>query len=128
MSGELRQSQKSQLAVAIAQGTSVAKWARATRCPNGRPTGGPTSPKVRAEVESIAAAPSIGRSAGWPSVPPGPSMGSSTLGENAESESVKLSALRAVLSDMMAVSKFAGLEDRVTEIEEQLHARTGNAS
>ena len=42
------------------------------------------------------------------------------LGESAASESVKLAALRAVLSDMMAVSKFGGLEDRIsTDIEEQ---------
>ena len=32
--------------------------------------------------------------------------------------SVKLAALRAILSDMMAVSQFAGLEQRITEIEE----------
>ena len=32
-----------------------------------------------------------------------------------------LTALRAVLSDMMAVSQFAGLEQRMTEMEEQLN-------
>jgi hypothetical protein len=50
------------------------------------------------------------------------------LGKNAVKESVKLAALRAVFSDMMAVSKFAGLEDRVTELEEQFGDRTGNTS
>ena len=40
--------------------------------------------------------------------------GIAKLAENAESESVKLAALRAILSDMMAVSEFAGLEDRMT--------------
>ena len=49
------------------------------------------------------------------------------LGESAASESVKLAALRAVLSDMMAVSKFGGLEDRMTDIEEQIRDRTGNS-
>ena len=44
------------------------------------------------------------------------------LGKSAASESVRLSALRAVVSDMMAVSKFGGLEDRMTQIEEQIHA------
>ena len=50
------------------------------------------------------------------------------LGESAASESVRLSALRAVMSDLIAVSNFAGLELRVAELEEQFHARTGNAS
>ncbi len=50
------------------------------------------------------------------------------LGEIAASESVKLSALRAILSDMMKVNEYAGLELRITEIEEQLHDRTGNAN
>ena len=49
-------------------------------------------------------------------------MGSSTLGENAASESVRLSALRAVMSDFIAVSNFAGLEGRVADLEEQFHA------
>jgi hypothetical protein len=34
-------------------------------------------------------------------------------------------APRAILSDMMAVSKFAGLEHHVTEFEEQLNDRAG---
>jgi hypothetical protein len=48
------------------------------------------------------------------------------LAKSADSDSVKLSALRAILSDMMAVSKFTGLEHRVTELEEQFNDRTGN--
>ena len=48
------------------------------------------------------------------------------LAENAESESVRLAALRAVFSNMMAVSEFAGLEHRMAQIEEQLHDGTGN--
>jgi hypothetical protein len=50
------------------------------------------------------------------------------LAKGAASESVKLAALRAVLSDMMAVSKFGGLEDRVTQVEEKVNASTGNKS
>jgi len=52
--------------------------------------------------------------------------GIAKLAKDAESESVKLTALRAILSDMMAVSQFAGLEQRMTEIEEQLHERTAS--
>ena len=49
-------------------------------------------------------------------------------GESAASESVRLSALRAVMSDRIAVSNFAGLEVRVTALEEQTSARTDNKS
>jgi len=52
--------------------------------------------------------------------------GIAKLAKDAESEPVKLTALRAILSDMMAVSQFAGLEQRMTEIEEQLHERTAS--
>jgi hypothetical protein len=54
--------------------------------------------------------------------------GIAKLAKSADSESVKLAALRAILSDLMAVSKFAGLEHRVTELEEQFNDRTANTS
>jgi hypothetical protein len=41
----------------------------------------------------------------------------------AESESVQLRAWRAILADMMSVSKFSVLEYRMTEIEEELDKR-----
>ena len=47
------------------------------------------------------------------------------LGETADSESVRLSANKAVFSTMISVSKFTLLEKRMNEIEEILHARTG---
>jgi hypothetical protein len=45
------------------------------------------------------------------------------LGANAESESVRLRALRTIFVDMMAVSKYSGLEGRLAEIEEKLDER-----
>ena len=77
-------------------------------------------PKVRTRSSRIAAAPSIGPSVGWPQRVTWAADGIAKLAENAASESVRLAALRAILSDMMAVSDFAGLEERITEIEEQL--------
>src|SRR5271167_3851770 len=53
--------------------------------------------------------------------------GITDLADNAKSESVRLSALRAMLRDMMAVSQFSGLEVRMAEVEEQLRERVGNA-
>ena len=45
------------------------------------------------------------------------------LAEEARSESVRLAALRSMLSDMMAVADFAGLEARIAKLEEQDRVR-----
>jgi hypothetical protein len=45
------------------------------------------------------------------------------LAEDARSESVRLAALRSMLSDMMAVADFAGLEGRIAKLEEQDRVR-----
>ena len=50
------------------------------------------------------------------------------IANDAESDSVWLRAARAIFSDMMAVSKYSGLEGRMTEIEEKLLERAGGAS
>src|ERR1017187_2398007 len=50
------------------------------------------------------------------------------IANDAESDSVRLRAARAIFSDMMAVSKYSGLEGRMTEIEEKLLERAGGAS
>ena len=50
------------------------------------------------------------------------------LAGNAESEAVKLSALRAIYSEMIAASRFGDLDDRVTELEEWASEDAGNAS
>ena len=50
------------------------------------------------------------------------------LAKEARSETVKLRAIRAILADMMAVSKFSGLECRMADIEEQLRARVDDAN
>jgi hypothetical protein len=52
--------------------------------------------------------------------------GIANLAQEADSESVQLRAWRAILADMMAVSKFSDLEYRMAEIEEQLDKRTGH--
>jgi hypothetical protein len=41
------------------------------------------------------------------------------LADNAKSESVRLAALRSILSDIMAISNFTGLEERIARLEEQ---------
>jgi hypothetical protein len=85
-----------------------------------------TEPKVRAKIDTYrrrAVDQAIGRLAMRVSWAAG---GIVKLAKDANSESVKLAALRSIFSNMMAVSKFAGLDDRVTDIEEQLNERTGS--
>ncbi len=55
-----------------------------------------------------------------------PAKGIAALSENAVSESVKLAALRAIFSNMMAVSEFSSLDERMTLIEERLDERDRN--
>jgi hypothetical protein len=49
------------------------------------------------------------------------------LATDADSQSVQLAALRAIFSNMMAVSEFAALEERMTQIEEQLRGQDGSS-
>jgi hypothetical protein len=127
MSEEHRPSKKTQLALAVAQGESVAEWARTNEVPRRTAFRWAKEVSVRTAVESFRRRSidrAVGRMAGranWAV------KGITTLAAGAESESVRLRALRAMLSDMMAVAKFSGLEQRMTQIEVQLNERVGNA-
>ena len=122
---ELPQKKKTQLAVAMAQGVSVSAWARGNDVPKRTAYRWAAEPNVRATAESCrrrALDRAVGRMANRATWAVDQIV---ALGANAESESVKLSALRAVLSDMMKVSEFSVLEVRMTEIEEELRVRNG---
>ena len=127
MPGERPRSPKTDLALAIANGTSVTAWARANEVPKRTAFRWAREPKVRAAVESSrlrAVDRAVGRMARrvtWATDE------IAKLAKGAVSESVKLTALRAILSDMMAVAEFAGLEQRMAKIEEQLDERTEGA-
>src|SRR5260370_17683896 len=104
MSGEQRKTRVSELATTIAEGNSVAEWARANKVPERTAYRWARDPRVRAEVESRrrrAVDEAIGRMAQrvtWAT------SGIATLAEHAKSESVRLAPLRSILSDMMAPS------------------------
>jgi hypothetical protein len=119
-------SRKSQLAFAIAQGMSITAWAVKYDVPRRTATRWASEPKVRAAVESCrrrALDRAIGRQARrvtWAADE------IAALAKGAVSESVKLAALRAIFSNMIAVSRFAVLQDRVTELEKKHDEPTGN--
>jgi Homeodomain-like domain len=118
-----RKSKKAQMAHALAKGMSVAAWARAHDVPKRTAYRWSKDPKIRKAVEAYRrrsidrAVSQLANRASWV-------VGKiTTLAGTAVSESVRLKALRGMLSDMMAVSKHSGLEFRMTEIEEQLAER-----
>jgi hypothetical protein len=80
-------------------------------------------PEVRAEVEAYRrgnldeAVGRMSRRAAWATDQ------IAKLAEDAKSESVRLAALRSILSDMMAVADFAALEERIAKLEEQDRVR-----
>jgi len=123
-----RQSQKTELARAIANGKPVSEWALENHVPRRTAYRWARDPRVEAAVESCrrrALDQAIGR------------MSNNVtwavdrivdLARDASSESVKLAALKAILSNMMSVSEFAALEERMTQIEGQLKNGTGNTT
>jgi len=122
-------SEHDQLAIAIAEGKPIARWASQNDVPASTAYGWARDPDVRRQVEDMRRR-FLDRALGSMA---GHSMwavkGIIKLGETAESESVQLRARRAVLHDQMTVSKFSNLEYRMAELEEEVRVRngTGNA-
>jgi len=123
MSREKRTSLKSQLAAALAEGKSSAEWASANGVAERTAQRWASEPEVRAQVEWFrrgALDQAVGRMSkrvAWATEQ------IAQLAEYAKSESVRLAALRSIMSDMMAVSDFAGLEERITKLEDQDRVR-----
>ena len=101
----------------------VSKWASENQVPHRTAYRWANDPKVRAKVDRCrrrALDRAIGQMA---SNVNSAAEGINSLATNAVSESVKLAALRTIFSNMMAVSEFADLQDRMTQLEEQLDER-----
>ena len=123
MQEDVRDDLKSQLAVMIARGKTIAAWASQNEVPLPTAYRWSREPQVRGEVQEwrrFVLNLTIGRLA---RLSLKATDGIAKLGRGAESESVQLRAWRAVLADQMAVAKFSDLEDRVTEVEELVKAR-----
>ena len=128
MSEEIPLNKQDQLAFAVAQGKSITAWARQNDVPRSTAYGWADNPDFRRLVDRCRRR-MLDRALGWLA---GHSMwavkGITKLGETAESESVQLRAMRAVLHDQMAVSRFSNFEYRMAQLEEKQSARTRNAS
>jgi hypothetical protein len=111
------------LAAALAEGKSCAEWASANKVAERTAQRWANDPEVRAEVNSIRRG-TLDQAVGQMSNRVAFAVaGIAKLAEDAKSESVKLSALRSILTDMMAISDFTGLEERIAKLEEQDHVR-----
>ena len=119
MSGAKRTNLKSKLAAALAEGKSSAEWGDANGVAVRTAQRWATEPEVRADVASFRRGvldQAVGRMS---KRVPWAIDQIAELGERAKSESVRLAALRSILSDLMAVSDFTGLEERIARLEEQ---------
>jgi hypothetical protein len=118
MSREKRTSIKSRLAAALAEGNSSAEWASTNGVAERTAQRWAKEPEVRAEVDSFRRG-TLDRAVGRMSKRvPWAIEQIAKLAKTANSESVKLAALRSILSDMLAVSDFTGLEARIAKLEE----------
>ena len=125
MEKEVRRHKQMNLALAIAGGESITAWAKKNEVPRSKAFRWASDPEVRRQAEATrrrALGQAIGRLS---SVAVKAANGILALAKEAESESVQLRASRAILADMIAVSKFSDLEYRMTEVEEQIRERTG---
>jgi hypothetical protein len=113
----------SALAAAIAGGESVSAWAARQTPPIPRRTAYRWSrlPDVRRAVESIRRR-CLDRAAG--KLARHATAAAETvagLARSAESEAVKLAAARAVLADLMQVTDYSRLDERLAELERRVH-------
>jgi hypothetical protein len=126
MSKEQRKNRKLELALAVALGQSTAEWALQNGVAERTAYRWAREPRVKAVVNSHrrkALDQALGVMSGqvtWAAE------GIGALGRNAASESVQLGALKAVFTNLVAVSKFSGLELRLTEVEKRVHGRSRN--
>jgi hypothetical protein len=125
MSQEPRERNKFSLAVALARGSSIRRWARANNVPRETARRWAHEPDVRLMIETVrrrAIDRAVGELAGRSSWAAGRIC---KLARAAESESVQLGALKSILSDMIAVSNYSGLEERLDGLEAHVRAQAG---
>jgi len=115
--------QKAALALAIAAGRTVKAWAREHDVARRTAYSWARSPDVKEQVRRIrrrAVDRVIGRLSRHAAAA---ADRIAHLADSAQSESVQLHAARAVLAELMAVSNYSALEERLTELERRIADR-----
>jgi hypothetical protein len=119
------ENQKSALALAMAAGTSVPAWARENQVAQRTAYTWSRSEEVLEQVQRIrrrAMDRAVGRLARNATRAADQI---ARLARTAKSEAVRLQASRAVLAELMAVSNYASIEDRLAEVERKLGVGLG---
>jgi hypothetical protein len=115
--------QKAALALAIAAGGTIKAWAKEHDVAQRTAYTWARSPDVKKQVRHIRRR-AIDRVIGRLSRHAAAAADRiAHLAQGAASESVQLQAARAVLSDLMSVSNYAALEERLTEVERRIADR-----
>ena len=112
--------QKEQLALHLASGGGVADWAKANGIPDRTAYTWSRSPEVRGRIESIRCgvlAEAVKQLASHAGAAAAQIV---NLAQNAQSETVRLQASRAVLADFISVSAYISLTTQVADIETEL--------
>jgi hypothetical protein len=113
---------KTSLALAIARGQSVTAWARKNDVPVRSAFRWASDPEVR-KLSDLWRRRALNQAIGRMTRLATKAVdGIEKLATHSDSDSIRLSAWRAILSDQMAVSKFSSLEQRLLEVEEMLDA------
>jgi hypothetical protein len=114
------------IAIAIAKGTPVSQWARENQVALRTAYRWASEPDVRRQVEDWRrrALDKVLARLIRKSLPAVTRL--SELSESASSESVQLTASRAILRDQIAIARHANLSHRVAQLEEQERARLGS--
>ena len=126
MSEEPENGTKEQLAHAVARGKSVRSWARSANVPYVTAQRWSKDPEVRKIVEELrrraldAAVGHVAMRSTWVM------KRMTKVATAGDTDEVRLRALRGLLADMITVSKYSGLEARLAEAEEMLHAQLGD--
>src|SRR5262249_54418594 len=127
MSGPRDSQLKTELALAVASGQSVAAWARAREVPERTAYSWAATSAFKATVERYRIRfvdRAIGRLARRATQAVEEIV---TLSQTAKSEAVKLAAARAVLSELAGVTSHAAMQHQLAELRERIASLEGNA-
>ncbi len=118
MSEEPEKGSKEQLAVAIGRGVSIVAWARANGVPKTTAFRWAKEPDVKSAALSYRRR-VLDRAVGQMIKHSGGAVETiRRISKAGDSDTVQLKAARALISDMISLSKYSGLEERMTELEE----------
>ena len=128
MSKRYNENQKARLAVSLATGLTAGAWAKENAVPSRTVYRWARSPEVQELVQRIRAR-VIDRAIGrltTHAIKAAEVI--AKLSQEAESESVRLHASRAVLSDLLMITDYATMERRLASVERRIRASDAPAS